>query len=74
MAQNRFKAYIQRPQWGDALRAFTADAIQDRDLPDAASWEELEAYLKQKSAGDQAIEDAKYVWQLYEADVLRKMD
>ena len=74
MAQNNFKAYIQGRQWGDLVRAFIDHATDDRDLPDAESWEQLEAYLKQKSAFGRVIEDAKYVWQRYEADVLGKMD
>ncbi len=74
MAQNQFKAFIQARQWGDAVRTFTDVATQDSDLPDAASWEQLEAYLKQKPAVDQAIADARYVWQCYQAEVLGKLD
>ena len=75
MAQNSFQAYLKKRQWSDKLRDFVDDAVDDPNLPDAASWEELEAYLKQKpEVVDQAIEGAKYVWQLYEANVLGEMD
>ena len=75
MAQNSFQAYLKKRQWSDKLRDFVDHAVDDPNLPDAASWEELEAYLKQKpKVVDQAIEGAKYVWQLYEANVLGEMD
>ena len=45
-------------------------ALGDPDLPDAKSWEELEAYLVRAHEG--AVEEAKYIWGLYE--VLGKTD
>ncbi len=75
MAQNRFQAYLKERRWSDNLRDFVDHAVDDPNLPDAASWGQLEAYLKQKpTVVDKAIEDAKYVWQLYEANVFRKMN
>ncbi len=75
MAQNSFQAYLKERRWSGDLRGFVDHAVDDPNLPDAASWEELEAYLKHKpTVVDKAIEDAKYVWQLYEANVFRKMN
>ena len=75
MAQNRFRAYLKERRRSDNLRDFVDHAVDDPNLPDAASWGQLEAYLKQKpTVVDKAIEDAKYVWQLYEANVFRKMN
>ena len=75
MAQNRFRAYLKERRWSDNLCDFVDHAVDDPNLPDAASWGQLEAYLKQKpTVVDKAIEDAKYVWQLYEANVFRKMN
>ncbi len=74
MAQNQFKAFIQGRQWGDAVRTFIDDATQDSDLPDASSWEQLEAYVKQKHAVDRVIADARYVWQRYQVEILGKLD
>ena len=44
------------------------DTNDDSELPDAKSWEELEAYLKGHDAVEGTIEEAKYIWELYEAD------
>ena len=76
MAQNSFQAYLKERRWSSNLRGFVGHAVDDPNLPDAASWKELEAYLKQKPTvvDPQAIESAKYVWQLYEANVFRKMN
>jgi hypothetical protein len=35
-------------------------------LPDATSWEQLEAYLHQHEAVPNAIAAARYVWEQYE--------
>ena len=41
MAQNEFKAYIQKRRWSDNLRDFVDHAVGDLSLPDPESWEEL---------------------------------
>ncbi len=75
MVQNSFQAYLKERRCSGNLRGFVVHAVDDPNLPDAASWGQLEAYLKQKpTVVDKAIEDAKYVWQLYEANVFRKMN
>ena len=73
MAQNKFQAFIQgrKPWWSDNLRDFVDHAKDDRELPDAESWEELKAYLVEKwNATDKTLSAAEYVWQLYEAESL----
>jgi hypothetical protein len=35
-------------------------------LPDAASWEQLEAYLNQREADPQALHAARSVWEEYQ--------
>jgi hypothetical protein len=51
MKSHKFRAFLKARRWnGNLYRRFVDDAEQDRSLPDAASWEQLEAYLKQCEA------------------------
>ncbi len=74
MAQNRFKAFLEEGlPFGDVVdRPFVIDAVSDLNLPDPKSWDELEAHLKDENPD--TIEEAKYIWKLYEAHLLGKMD
>ena len=77
MAQNKFQAFIQgrKPWWSDNLRNFVDPAVDDRELPDAESLEELNSYLVEKwNATDNVLSSATYVWRLYEAEALGKTD
>jgi hypothetical protein len=67
MTQNRFKAYLERRRpFGDSVDLpFVERAIADRNLPDPASWEELESYLRENDAAEDDLKAAKHVWQLY---------
>jgi hypothetical protein len=66
VAQNGFKAFLQSRRWSDELgRKFLITLWGDNQLPDARSWQELEAYLKGHNAPGERIEAAEYVWQLY---------
>ena len=74
MSEHKFKAFLlsRRRQWNEnQSKKFVDHALGDPDLPDAKSWEELEAYLVR--AHKDAIEEAKYIWGLYEAEVLGRM-
>jgi hypothetical protein len=44
---------------------FTEDARSDDRLPDATSWEELEAYLRERRACHEIVEAARQVWNGY---------
>ncbi len=68
MAQNEFKAYIQKRRWSANLRDFVDHAAGDLSLPDPESWEELEAYLEGCDAVEDTIRAAEYIWGLYVAD------
>ena len=71
MNEHKFKAFLRSRQWNEnQSRKFVYDALDDPDLPDAKSWEELEAYLVRGQEG--AIDEARYIWGLYEAEVLGK--
>jgi hypothetical protein len=71
MKSHKFRAFLKGRRWnGNLYRQFVDDAEQDRSLPDAASWEQLEAYLKQCEADPQALQAARYVWEQYEKDGL----
>ncbi len=73
MSEHKFKAFLlsRRRQWNEnQSKKFVDHALGDSDLPDAKSWEELEAYLVR--AHEDVIEEAKYIWGLYEAEVLGK--
>ena len=73
MAQNKFKAYMEGRQWSDNLRDFVDHAVDDPNLPDAETWEQLRVYLnKQPYIIGKTLSAAEYVWQRYEADVLKK--
>ena len=74
MSEHKFKAFLlsRRRQWNEnQSKKFVDHALGDSDLPDAKSWEELEAYLVH--AHKDAIEEAKYIWGLYKAEVLGRM-
>ena len=73
MDQHRFRAFLKSRTWGDQERHFTAQAEDDCNLPDPATWRELEAYLKSvPTISDKALAAARYVWRLYAAGFLKK--
>ena len=75
MSEHKFKAFLLlRPgRWNEnQSKKFVDHALGEDDLPDAKSWEELEAYLVRGHEG--AIDEARYIWGLYEAEVLGKAD
>jgi hypothetical protein len=79
MNEHKFKAFLlsRRRQWNEnQSKKFVDHALDDPDLPDAKSWEELEAYLKGRPdpASAATIEEAKYIWGLYEAEARGKTD
>jgi hypothetical protein len=47
-------------------RRFAVDAQWDPNLPDAKTWEELEAYLRKKATKQEVIEEAAEVWKDYQ--------
>ena len=75
MSEHKFQTFLtsRRRQWNDnQSKKFVDHALGDPDLPDANSWGELETYLARGHEG--AIEEARYIWGLYEAEVLGKAD
>ena len=77
MSEHKFKAFLlSRPgRWTEnQSKKFVDLALGDQELPDAKSWEELEAYLVRGDEGAEegAIDEARYIWGLYE--VLGKAD
>ncbi len=67
MSEHKFKAFLRSRQWNEnQSKKFVDDALGDSDLPDAKSWEELEARLE--GGHEDTIEEAKYIWGLYAAD------
>ncbi len=73
MAQNKFKAYVEGRRWrSDTVRDFVDHTVQDPDLPDAESWQELKSHLDRHEASDETFSAAEYVWQCYEADASKK--
>ena len=71
MSEHKFKTFLRSRPWNqNQSKKFVDHALGDPDLPDAKSWEELEAYLVRAHEG--AVEEAKYIWGLYE--VLGKTD
>lgn len=68
MSEHKFKAFLLSRQWSDILRDFVDHAQTDDALPDAKSWDELEAYLKGKDAVESVIKSAEHIWGLYVAD------
>ena len=78
MAQNRFQAYLkERQPFGDAVDLpFVHDAVTQQDLLDPKTWKELEDYIKRSNpdVSTDTLQAARHVWQLYEAEVLGKMD
>jgi hypothetical protein len=69
MGQHKFKAFLQKRSWtADLDRQFVDDAELDPKLPDAESWEQLEAYLHEQEAVTKAMEGARFVWEQYEKE------
>ncbi|MGD9924721.1 MAG: YozE family protein [Pseudorhodoplanes sp.] len=61
-----FREYIQKRTVRDNPAGdFVGDAKRDPNLPDATSWDQLEAYLTRKGAIPDAVRAAKTVWQSY---------
>lgn len=65
-----FKDHVrkaQAKQIADDLRAdFLNDAIADKHIPDAKTWEQLSAYLRRMNACEEAMLGARMVWRDYE--------
>ena len=63
-----FAAYIKTcPADDDPAGDFVRDIRDDRDLPDAETWRQLEAYLSLRGVTDRAMVAGKRVWVAYEA-------
>jgi len=61
-----FKDYIKGRRRTDTPQGdFVDDARDDRNLPDAKSWSELENYLLNRRAIPDAIAAARLVWRQY---------
>jgi len=62
-----FRDYIARRRIeGRPPGRFAVDAQEDRDLPDAKTWKELEAYLIGKGAKREVLEEAAETWKDYQ--------
>ena len=73
MSEHKFKAFLRSRQWNEnQSKKFVDHALGDQGLPDPKSWDELEAHLKDEHPD--TIEEAKYIWKLYEVHLLGKMD
>lgn len=63
-----FKTYLRRRRRGPNPQGdFVEHARTAADVPDAATWEELRAYLLARDACPGAIESARSVWKAYRA-------
>lgn len=63
-----FRNYLAKREASDTPAGnFIADARADRVLPDAASWQELKAHLRQRGACMEAMATARVVWNGYDA-------
>jgi len=68
------RSFVIRHQWGDDLSDFVRVATGDFELPNAASWEQLETYIKGKypNATASMLSSAKSIWQHYADSAERK--
>ncbi len=63
-----FAVYIKTcPADDDPAGDFVRHIDDDRDLPDAETWRQLEAYLSPRGVTDRAMVAGKRVWVAYEA-------
>lgn len=68
-----FKRYIERKRVTNTPAGdFTADAKVDGSLPNAESWQELEAYLLSKGVPRDVRTIARQVWRGYERSLKRQ--
>ena len=70
MDENNFKVFLEKGlPFGDAVDLpFVYNAVTDLGLPDPASWEELEDFIKQRWSPDalpEALKAGKHVWERY---------
>ncbi len=70
MDENNFKVFLEKGlPFGDAVDLpFVYNAVTDLGLPDPASWEELEDFIKQQWSPDalpEALKAGRHVWELY---------
>ena len=65
MAEHRFKKFLKSKNWGlQRDQQFVKDALDDDELPDATSWEELKAYLLARNPKADT-DTAKAIWRFY---------
>jgi hypothetical protein len=57
----RIRRHTDNPQ-GD----FVEDARGDPNFPDVKTWDEMEGYLRHRSASHEAIAAARVVWRQYQ--------
>jgi hypothetical protein len=69
MAQRTFKDFLAEGlPFGDAVDGpFVYDALRDADFPDAASWEEVESYMRRRDPDTEpeTLKAVQLLWQLY---------
>ena len=69
MGKSAFQAFLLAGNWIESQsKKFVDHAQTDASLSDVSSWEGLEAHLKSQSVPEDAIEEAKYIWERYVAD------
>jgi len=73
MSENEFKKFVLRQK--GSVRPFVDDVAADADFPDAQSWDELEAYLRQRNPKitEKMLGDARYLWDRYAKEVLGRV-
>ena len=63
-----FAAYLKTyPAGDDAAGDFVRNIRDDRELPNAETWRQLEAYLSLRGVPDRAMVVGKKVWAAYES-------
>jgi hypothetical protein len=63
-----FAAYLKTyPAGDDAAGDFVRNIRNDREIPNAETWRQLEAYLSLRGITDRAMVAGKQVWTAYES-------
>ncbi len=66
MSEHRFKAFLRSRKWNEnQSKGFVDHALDQKDLPDTESWDDLKNHLEGNKAVTRVIEEAEYIWDLY---------
>mgnify|MGYP007046925652 CR=1 FL=1 len=84
MREHKFRTFLESRNWNDVqsksfldnaiIEPTLPDAIIEPTLPDATTWEQLKEHLVVNKTEAGTIGGVKIIWDLYEREVLGKLE